>query len=339
MIGLLAGAATLLVACGGDDRSATTSPGGPPRQVTVALDWTPNTNHIGAYVADRLGWYREAGLKVRFLPYASTPPETLVSRRKADFAFSYQAGTAYARAAGQDVRQVFANIARNQYAIGVRADDGAIRSPRDLDGRTYAGFGTPDEGPELKWVIRKDGGKGDFRTVTLNTSAYEAVYGGSADFTIPVLTWEGVEARLRGKPMRFFRFSDYGFPEQYSSAIISSDGFLRSQPDVARRFLAATRRGYEYAQANPDAAAKLLVAANRQALKNPELVRDSARMLAADGYYRGADGSIGRIDPGIWERYGSFLYGSGLLTDSGGKRLSAEPDWSAYWTNDYLNGK
>lgn len=331
-----AGVVAVAVGCGSGDDAATTAPSGPPKQVTVALDWTPNTNHIGAFVSERLGWYRDAGLKVKFIPYASTQPELLVSRRRADFGFGYQAGTAYARASGLDVRQVFANIARTQFTIGVRADAKGIGSPKDLDGRTFAGFGTPDEGPEVKWVIREDGGKGDFRTVTLNTSAYQAVYEGTADFTISVSTWDGVEAKLLGKPMRYFEFTDYGFPRQYSSTIVSSDAFLKANPDVAKRFLAATQRGYEYAQDNPDEAAKLLIAANPQALKNPELVRESARKLAADGYYRQGDVPLGEVDPEVWEKYGSFLFGAKLLTGKDGKPLAAEPDWSQYWTNDYL---
>jgi len=310
-------------ACGSGDDGGAGKPAGPPKAVTVALDWTPNTNHIGAFVADRLGWYRDAGLKVRFIPYASTATETLVSRRKADFGFSYQAGTAYARASGQDVRQVLANIARTQYAIGVRADEESIRSPKDLDGKVYAGFGTPDEGPQLRWVIREDGGKGEFRTVTLNTSAYQAVYDGSADFTISVSTWDGVEAKLRGKPMRYFELTDYDFPTQYSSSLISSDAFLEGNPDVARSFLAATQRGYRYARDNPDEAARLLVEANPQALKDPELVRESARMLAAGDYYgTGGDGP-GRIDPKVWEDYGSFLFGAKLLTGKDGKPVAS----------------
>lgn len=304
--------------------------------VTVALDWTPNTNHIGAFVADQLGYYANAGLKVKFIPYASTQPELIVAKHRADFGFSYQAGTAYARSAGGDVRQVFANIAKNQYAISVRGNQGGISSPKQLDGKTYAGFGTPDEGPELKFVIKKDGGSGKFRTVMLNSSAYQAVYGGQADFTISVSTWEGIEAKLLGKPMRYFEFSDYGLPSQYSSAIVSSDRYLKANPETAKAFLAATQSGYQYAKDHPEEAAKLLVKANPQTLKNPELVTLSAKMLAAGGYYGGADGQIGHVDPSVWSNYGDFLQANKLLVGSDGKPLAKAPDWSSYYTNAYL---
>ena len=149
--------------------------------VTVALDWTPNTNHTGIYVARDLGYYKAAGIDVKILPYASTAPETLVSHGKADFGFSYSAGIAFARAGGAAVTSVFAVLQHTALEIGVRADRGDIRTPKDLDGKVYAGFGTPDEKPLLQTVIRHAGGTGTFKDVTLNTSAYDAVYRGKAD--------------------------------------------------------------------------------------------------------------------------------------------------------------
>lgn len=334
---LIAAAAVAVVVSGcGSSDSADQSEAKAP--VSIALDWTPNTNHIGIFVADQLGYYKDEGLKIKILPYASTQPETLVALGKADFAVGNQAGIAYARASGQDVLQVMANIAKTQYAIGVGAGNSAIKSPKNLDGKTYAGFGTPDEGPELKYVIKADGGTGVFKTITLNTTAYEAVYDGSADFTIAVTTWEGIQAKLIGKPMRFFEFTDYGFPAQYSSVIESSNKYLNANSGTAKKFLAATQKGYRYAQSHPAEAAKLLVKANPQTIKDANLAQQSALMLASDGYYKGAGGKIGPVDPAIWSKYGSFLYSSKLLTGANGKPLTSEPDWSTYYTNDFLPG-
>ncbi len=330
----LIAAALIAASLGGCGSSASDGSGSTP--VSIALDWTPNTNHIGIFVADQLGYYKDEGLNVKILPYASTQPETLVSRGKADFGVGNQAGIAYARASGQDVLQVMANIAKTQYAIGVQASNKALQSPKDLDGKTYAGFGTPDEGPELKYVIKADGGTGVFKTITLNTTAYEAVYNGAADFTIAVTTWEGIQAELIGKPMRFFEFTDYGFPTQYSSVIESSNKYLKANPGTAKKFLAATQKGYQYAQENPVEAAELLVKANPQAIKDPKLAQQSALMLAGDGYYEGVDGKIGPVDAAIWKNYGSFLYSSKLLTGADGKPLASEPDWNGFFTNDYL---
>ena len=53
---------------------ASPSPVAPLGTVRLALDWTPNTNHTGFYVAAANGWYDEAGVDLQILPYASTTP-------------------------------------------------------------------------------------------------------------------------------------------------------------------------------------------------------------------------------------------------------------------------
>ncbi|GAA3640250.1 ABC transporter substrate-binding protein [Kineosporia mesophila] len=337
--GLLAAtlSATVLAAsaCGGSS-SGTEAASGDLTEVTVALSWTPNTDYTGVFAADELGYYKDAGISLKVIPYSSTSPETLVAHDKADFGFSYQAGVTYARAAGQDVVAVYAPDRKGTYAISVSADRDDIQSPKDLDGKTYAGFGSPDEGPLLKYVIQHDGGEGDFRSIALDTSAYQAVYSKKADFTIPVVTWEGVEAERSGKPLKNFAPTDYGFPDQYSVLLASSDKYLKANSDVARKFLAATAKGYSYSAAEPEKAADLLVQANPTQLKDADLVRASQKLLAGDGYLNTEEGHVGVQDETFWKNYGSFLYENGLLTDADGKKLTAEPDWTQYYTNAYL---
>jgi ABC-type nitrate/sulfonate/bicarbonate transport system substrate-binding protein len=330
-------------ACGGSSSSEPSSSGAAapsgtpaPATVSVALSWTPNTDYTGVYVADQLGYYKAQGITLKIIPYGSTAPETLVSRGRADFGFSYQAGVTYARAAGQDIVSVFAPHQKGTYAIGVSASRTDITSPKDLDGKIYAGFGTPDEGPELKYVIKKAGGTGTFRTVTLSTSAYQAVYSGKADFTIPVVTWEGVEAELVGKPFKTFALTDYGFPEQYSALLAASGSYLKENTDLAKRFLAATTKGYTYAAQNPKEAADLLVKANPAQLTNPELVEKSQQLLVDGGYLTATKGEVGTQSDKIWLDYGSFLFTNGLLADADGKPLTTAPDWSSFYSNAYL---
>ena len=303
--------------------------------VSVALDWTPNTNHTGIYVAQKLGYYEAAGIDLAVLPYANTAPETLVSHGKADFGFSYSAGVAFARGAGADVKSVFAVLQHTELEIGVRADRSDIKTPKDLDGKTYAGFGTPDEMPLLQTVIRNAGGKGVFKNVTLNTSAYDAVYRGAADFTLPLATWAGIQAKLVGKPLKTFKLARFGVPPEYSALIASSGAFLRAHPGVARRFLAATTRGYQYAADNPRAAARILIAANKQVLTRPQLVYESAELMAKS-YYKDRAGGVGTQTLGVWKGYVRFLFTAGVLKDEDGKKLTRAPDYSSYFTTAYL---
>jgi ABC-type nitrate/sulfonate/bicarbonate transport system substrate-binding protein len=303
--------------------------------VTLALDWTPNTNHTGIYVAQQLGWFKDAGINLKIVPYGSTAPETLIANHKADFGISYQEGITTARAAGQDITSVYAVTQKTNVTVAVRANRTDITSPKDLDGKTYAGFGAAYEKPLLQKVIQNAGGKGDFKQVTLNTSAYAALYAGKADFAMPMPTWEGLEAKLSGKPLKNFELSDYGFPAIYSTLIASSDQYLGRNPAVAKKFLAAVGKGYAYAAKNPDKASDLLIKANKSVLTNTELVKESERLLAKE-YYLAADGTIGGQSAERWQAFADFEYKAGLLADANGKKLTKAPDTSAFFTTKYL---
>ncbi|MFI9833006.1 ABC transporter substrate-binding protein [Streptomyces sp. NPDC051913] len=315
------------------DSSAATKDG--TTTVTLALDWTPNTNHTGIYVAQAKGWFKDAGIDLRIVPYGSTAPETLLAAHKADFGISYQEGVTTARAAGADITSVYAVTQKTNVTIAVRAGRDDISSPKDLDGKTYAGFGAPYEKPLLQKVIQNAGGKGDFKQITLNTSAYAALYADKADFAMPMPTWEGLEAELSGKPLKNFQLSDYGFPAIYSTLVASSDRYLKKNPAVAKKFLAALDKGYRYAADHPDQAADLLVAQNKSVLTNTELVRKSERLLAKE-YYKGPDGEIGTQSAERWQAFADFEYQAGLLVDEDGKKPAKAPDASEFFTDDYL---
>ncbi len=325
--------AAIAVGCGSGASHASPR----PSTVSVALDWVPNTNHIGMYVAKALGYYRDAGIDVHILPYGTTAPETLVANRVADFGISYEAGTIFARAAGEDVVSVFAILQHDALEVGIRSTNTSIRTAKDLDGKTYAGFGTPDEGPTLQYVIRRAGGNGRFTTVVLNSSAYDAVWSGNADFTLSYTTWEAIQADLAGKPFKpGFTLQELGLPDNYSTLMISSNSYLNAHPDIARRFLAATQRGYAYAASHPDAAAAMLIAADPSGLGSQRtLVTTSARLLARS-FLRDPAGTTGPQNTDMWAGYGNLLFHAGALQTSTGARITQQPVWSNDYTNAYL---
>src|SRR5207302_6361447 len=149
-----------------------------PQQLTtmnLALDWTPNTNHTGIYVALAQNWYRAEGIDLRLLPYsASVSPDVLVSTGKADVGVGFTEGIVADAAVGQPVVSIAAIIQRNTSALVTLADSGLTR-PRDLDGKTYGGFGSPYESGVVGQVIKDDGGTGQFRNITLSVDAMQAL--------------------------------------------------------------------------------------------------------------------------------------------------------------------
>ncbi|MDO3650696.1 ABC transporter substrate-binding protein [Nocardia mangyaensis] len=318
---------SLLTACG--------SGGSSDQTIRFALDWTPNTNHAGLYVALQRGYFSDAGLDVQVLPYNNTSVDTVVDAGNAEFGISTHNSSTFARASGARVKSVLAPLQHWATGIGVRADRADLASPKDLDGKTYAGFGDPGELEVLQQVIRNDGGTGDFTSVVLGSSAYEAVYSGKADFTVSYLAWEGIEAEHHGTPMRYFRYTDFGFPDAYAIVIDANEGWLAENPDRAAEFVQALQRGYQFAADNPDAAAQDLLDANPGAFNDEALVFESQRMLA-EQFMKDADGKVGTQTVEQWSANSGFLYRSGLLTGPDGAPLTTEPDWSTYFTNEYL---
>jgi ABC-type nitrate/sulfonate/bicarbonate transport system substrate-binding protein len=316
--------------------STTPSVAPPSATVRLALDWTPNTNHTGFYVARSKGWYDTAGIDLEVLPYGSATPETLLAAHQAECGISFQDSLTFAVAAGADIASVAAILQRTASAIAVLASS-PITRPSQLDGKTYAGFGYPNEVPTLTAVIKADGGKGEFTVATLNGAAYEALYNKQADFTIPFTAWEGVEAEERGIALRYFEFSDYGFPEFYQVVIACDRQWLEKEPDAARRFVAATVQGFEFAANEPDAAAAILIAENPGVFDaNRELPLASQRYLVDKGYLLDESGKFGTQTLDRWQGYSGFLYEQGLLVDAGGKPLTAPLDYGSLFTNEFL---
>jgi NitT/TauT family transport system substrate-binding protein len=331
----LLGAVALALGGCAADQGAPAAEAPAPDTVRFALDWTPNTNHVGLYVAQQEGWFRDAGLDVQFLPYNSTSPDTLVSSGAAEFGVSFQDSFSFSKAAGADITSVLGVLQHWGTGIAVRADRADITSPRDLDGKVYGGFGGPGEGPKMRAVIRDAGGQGNFSTVVLGTAAYEALYAGQVDFTEPFVAWEGIEAELRGQPLKTFSYTDYGFPDAYGVLLIGNSPWLAAHPDRAAAFVQAAQRGYQLAADDPARAAEDLMAADPGAFPEPELVSRSTRMLS-ERYLRDPAGRVGTQTLDRWAGFSGFLSDAGVLAGPDGAPLTARPDFSTWFTDRFL---
>jgi ABC-type nitrate/sulfonate/bicarbonate transport system substrate-binding protein len=352
ILATVVGMALLVAACGGSAESPTSpagaTPGLPtadaasptaaaePATVRLALDWTPNTNHLGFFVAQAEGWYEDAGVELDVLPYGGTAPEAIIAAGQAECGISFQDALTFAAAAGAPVVSTMAILQHAAQEIAV-LEGSSITRPKELDGKVYAGFGYPNEVPTLQAVIRTDGGTGGFDAVTLDTAAYEALYAERADFVITFSAWEGIAAELRGIPLRAFQFTDFGFPDFYQVVLACDRDWLAANPAAAKAFVAATARGLQFAQENPEEAADILIAQNPGAFDaNPELPKASAVYLADRGLLVDDQGRVGVQTLEQWPGYSSFLYEQGLLADAEGKPLTVAPDYASLFTNDFL---
>lgn len=296
--------------------------------IAVTLDWTPNTNFIGLYVADALGLYEEAGLDVAITPFEfGQSPGDIAAFGVLDF---YTA-----KARGLDAIAIYAVIQTETGRLAFSGTD--IASPRDLQGKRYGGFGTTWEKAIVDTMIANDGGEPVYEAATFDGSVYDALRAGEIDFTLEVLTWQGVENQLAGNAIGSFRYADYGLPDQHTILLAADAGFLADRPEAAHAFITATRAGYAYAIEHPAEAADILVAAAPELAAQRALVDASMKVMVEGNYLTAADGTVGHFDPDKMTQLGDFLFEAGALVDGDGIPLAEKPDFSAWYSNRYLD--
>ena len=321
--------AVLAAACstggdGADDRAA----------LTVMLDWTPNTNHSGIYLAQAKGLYERAGLDVTIVEPSDDGGLPQLAAGNVDIVISVAEQLLPARAAGVDAVSVAAILAHNTSSLVVPADRGVTR-PRDLEGRTYGGFGGELEKALVDRLVRCDGGDPSrVRYVEVGNVDYRVGLERRDYDTVWVFDgWDVIRlAELEGMQLVRFPFydpaaapADRCLPDWYTPIVVTSQKVLDGRPDAIRAFLRATSVGYTVADDEPEAAADALLAAVPEL--DADLVRRSAAYLA--GRYTD-DAPWGVQRRATWTDFAAFLTGAGLL-DPG-------VDASAAFTNDFLPG-
>lgn len=292
--------------------SATTQPQ-KLQKVTIVLDWTPNTNHTGIYVAKEKGFYKNAGLDVDI----EQPPEdgalSLLASGKAQFAISFQEEIAAAITASKplDVTAVAALIQHNDSGI-VSLRRKEITSPRHMEGMRYATWDSPVEQAILRDVISRDGGNySKVKMVSTDVENIVAALQTNIDCVWGYYPQEGITCTVKGLQTNYFYFRDLDPAlDFYTPVLASSNSYLKSNPQTAKKFLKATAKGYEFAISEPDASANILL----QSVKglDRQIVLKGQRWLK--NQYKAEVKQWGYIDPKRWNRFYAWLYANKAIT-------------------------
>jgi ABC-type nitrate/sulfonate/bicarbonate transport system substrate-binding protein len=314
---ILLTAALLCAGCSADQNSA-------PDKITVLLDWTPNTNYSGVYVAIDQQYYLDEGLEVEVIQ-APGSVVTMVAAGQAQFGFSYQEEVTYARISEIPVVSIAAVIQHNTSGFASLKEK-AIETPADFEGKSYGGWGSPVEEAMIKTLM--DRYSADFATVDMITTGEVdslLVIQQEADFAWIYYGWAGVEAELKGMDINFIELGSVDPAlDYYTPVIIAGEKLIAENPDLVERFMRATTKGYELAIEDPSAAAAILVAHAPEL--NPELVNLSQEWLADK--YQGDAETWGLQQKETWEAYGRWLYDNGLVDQL--------PDMEKAFTNRFL---
>ena len=306
-------AALSLAACGGGEAAPSSSA---LTKVSFVLDYSPNVNHTGIYVAMEKGYFAEEGIVVEIVPVPADGSDALIGTGGADMGVSYQDYIAnnLGSANPMPYTAVAAICQHNTSGIMSRAEDG-ITSARGMTDHVYATWNMPVEQATVKRIVEADGG--DFSRVTM--VPYEVddeVSGLRAHLfdTVWVYEWWAVQnAELQDYPVNYFSFADMDpIFDFYTPVIAANDAFAAEHPELVRGFLRAAKRGYEFAAERPDEAAEILIEAVPEL--DPALIR-AAQASIAPAYIADA-ASWGEIDPERWERFFAWLNDEGLVENS-----------------------
>ncbi len=295
------------------------------KEVTVLLDWTPNTNHTGVYAAQKLGYYEEVGLKVEITQPGEGSTTQLIAAGQGDFGFSYQEDMTIARTQGLPVKALAAVIQHNTSGFASPEDKG-IKTPKDFEGKKYGGWGSPAEEAMLKALMAKAGADFDqVEMINIGTADFFTSVQKDVDFEWIYWGWTGIESELRDVPLNFVKLRDYHEAlDFYSPILIASEETIENNSDLVKKFMKATARGYQYCIQNPEEAGEFLCESVPEL--NKELVIKSQQYLAKE--YQSDAPRWGEMTAERWQKYADWMYSQQLIE----KPLDAE----AAFTNEFL---
>jgi ABC-type nitrate/sulfonate/bicarbonate transport system substrate-binding protein len=297
---------------GGSDAGSSEGSSSDLAHVSFVLDYSPNVNHTGIYVADAKGWFTDEGIDLEIVPVPDDGADALIGSGGADLGISYQDNMAASLGADNPMpyTAVAAVVQHNTSGIMSREEDG-ITHPALMEGTRYASWGNPVEQATVKQVVEDDGG--DFSKVEIVTyDVDDEVTGLKSDLfdTVWVYEWWAVQnAKLQDYPVNYFSFRDIDeLFDYYTPVICVNDDYAKENPDTVKAFLRAAKKGYEFAADNPDEAAQILCDAVPEL--DPDLI--AAAQSSLSPYYISDAESWGVIDEDRWSAYYQWLNDNSL---------------------------
>jgi ABC-type nitrate/sulfonate/bicarbonate transport system substrate-binding protein len=299
----------------------------PLGEVTLMLDWVPNTNHTGLFVAQENGYFEQVGLQVQIIQPGEVFAEQAVVGGVADFGVSFQEQVTLARGDGQPLVSIAAILQHNSSAFASRRELGA-GSPAGWEGLRYGSFGSPFEAPTLRVLMECD--RADFAALQIVDTGFAdplaLLAAEQIDLAWIFRGWQGIQAEQQGIALDLVMMEDWFdcIPDYYTPVLIASEATLADRPEVVRVFLEAVSRGYGFAIENPEEAAAVLLRAAPEL--DPALVRASQTWLSPR--YQAEADRWGEQQLTVWQAYSSWMVEHGIL--------AGPIDPSAAFTNGFL---
>lgn len=297
------------------------------KEVTLVLDYVPNTNHTGIYVAQNKGYFEEEGLKVNIIePGDNNTSAALVAAGKGQFGISYQEDVTYALTAEEPMPiKAIATIIQHNTSGFVTLKDSGITSPKDFEGKTYAGWQSLSEEAVIKAVMNNAGADFDKLTMVGADGSGLSQLNSGIDILWEFKGWAIIKAEMEGMEFNYMPLNTLDERlDYYTPVVITNNDMIENDPETVQKFMNAVKKGYEFAIDNPDEAAEIL----HEYIPDYDLdfLKESQAYLSEE-YAKDAD-SWGVMKDSVWDGYTDFMYENGLIS----KKIAA----SEQYTNEFL---
>lgn len=303
----------VLTACSNDQDTQIT-------KVKLMLDYTPNTNHTGIYVADSLGYYADAGIDLEIIQPSDIATEAVVASGSSQFGISVGENVAMFDSQEDSLESIYGILNTNTSGFLSRSDRN-IKRPKDFEGKTYCGWGSDIESSLINTIVAADGGDpSKVKIITATSSLLDE--NTECDVIWAFAGWDKIHLENNDVAINYIPFTDYGV-DWYTPVIITSNEYLDENPELVKQFIKATQKGYQYAIDNPAKSADILLEAAPEL--DRELVENSQQYLSP--YYQTAGQPLGYQEPEIWKTFTVWLNQNNLITES---------DSTKFYTNSYV---
>lgn len=293
--------------------------------VTFVLDWTPNTNHTGIYVAQSEGFFEEEGLDVDIILPGEAGAGQLISTGKADFGISYQERLMMARNEDLPLVSVTAIIQHNTagYASPVEKN---ITSTADFEGKVFgANMNELSKAIMETSMAEKGADFNKVKSTNIGDSDFFVAIKRDIDFSLVFQAWTGIEAEIRDQDLNMIYLRDISDAlDFYTPIIATSEQLIEEDPEMVEKFIRAAVKGYEFAMDEPEKAADILIESVPDL--DEELVKRSQEWLATK--YQDDAEVFGIQETERWEKVRDFMIDHALI--------KADFDIDQAFTNDFL---
>ena len=286
---------------------------GNEKELSLALDWYPNSNHAGIYSAIDEGFFDEEGIKLSvYTPSDPTAIISSVASGRDDFGLSYHPDILQAQSAGLEIVSVL-SISQHPLNSIMTLKKSSIKNPSDLRGKVVGYPGIPSNKAMLETVLSsQDININDVETVDVGFELVKALVSGSVDAIIGAYwTHESIVMELQGYEIEIMRLEEWGVPDYYELILITNKSFLEENKSDVEKVVNSFKKGYEFSIINPQESITSLISIAGEEIVEEDVERAGVELLIP--MWQSNNLPFGHQDISKWEETYEWMYQNNFL--------------------------